>query len=130
LRREFAGLQTLLDARPQNNSELMDAAVSDLTRRVNEHLARIRAALGSVAYPFEHVKGRITIADYAQGKTYDPDPALMAASGARSHLEMLFALYHRVLGRLIAIATEVEQHLEAGATVQRDVSAQPQQSVL
>jgi Zn-dependent protease with chaperone function len=130
LRREFAGLQTLLDARPQNNSELMDAAVSDLTRRVNEHLARIRAALGSVAYPFEHVKGRITIADYAQGKTYDPDPALMAASGARSHLEMLFALYHRVLGRLIAIATEVEQHLEAGATVQRDVSTQPQQSVL
>ena len=130
LRREFARLQTLLDARAQNNSELMDAAVSDSTQRANDLLAQIRTALGSVAYPFEHLKGHITIADYAQGKTFDPDPADMAASGAQSYLELLFALYHRVLGRLIAIATQVEQHLEAGASVQRQASVQAKKSAL
>jgi hypothetical protein len=38
----------------------------------------------------------------------------LQSPASQSHLELLFALYHRVLARLIAIATQVEQHLEAG----------------
>jgi Zn-dependent protease with chaperone function len=111
LRQEFAVLQTLLDARSQNRSELVDAALSESTRRANELLAGIQAALGSAAYPFNRAHGPISLLDYARAKRYDADPARMAQLEVQSHLQMLFAFYYQVLGRLTTIAQLVETEL-------------------
>jgi hypothetical protein len=111
LRQEFAVLQTLLDARSQTRSELVDAALSGSTRRANELLAEIQTALGSAAYPFDRLHGPISLLDYARAKRYDADPARMAQLEVQSHLQMLFAFYYKVLGRLTTIAQLVEAEI-------------------
>jgi Zn-dependent protease with chaperone function len=108
LRKEFAVLQTLLGAGGQFHSEQAAGALSQSAQRCNQRLAEIQAALGSAGYPFEHPKGRISVADYARARQFDSNPSRMAQLESQSHLQMLFALYYRLLGRLAYLALQVE----------------------
>jgi len=71
----------------------------------------VQGALGAAIYPFEHVKGRLSLVDYARAKQFDANPARMAQLEAHSHLQMLFGLYYRLLGRLVEVAVQVEEKL-------------------
>jgi hypothetical protein len=110
LRKDFTVIQTLLEARSQPGSELVDAILQETVRQANERIANVHSALGAAAYPFPHPKGHVSLVDYARAKQYDADPARMTALEIQSHLQMLFAVYHRLVGRLIEIALLVEQH--------------------
>jgi hypothetical protein len=109
LRKELAVLQTLIAARGQTASDLLEAPLTESIARSDQLLSQIQTALGSAGYPFEHPKGRVTVIEYARAKQYDNDPARMVQLEVLSHLQMLFALYYRVLGRLTAIAVQVEE---------------------
>jgi len=108
LRKQFASFEILIPKRAQGQSELLESTLSQCRARSEELLKNVHNTLGSAAYPFAHPRGHITIVDYARAKQYDPDPVRMAHIEIRSHLQMLFALYHRILGRLVAIALQVE----------------------
>src|SRR6185436_9562952 len=103
LRQQFAKLQALLPYRAAGNSEFLDATIGtevDETRRL---LQEIKNTLGTTAYPFRHAKANISIIDFARTKEFAPDPVLMMFKEMESHLQMLFALYFQVLGRLATI---------------------------
>ena len=113
LRRESALLQALLAFRGQVHSEMLDSAAAAAMGRCNDLLARIQEAFGTAGYPFEHPRGPVTIVEYARAKEYDAEPLHMTFKEAESHLQLLFALYCRVLARLMAIALMVEAQLAA-----------------
>jgi hypothetical protein len=112
LRKELASLQILLRVRGQRGSELLEYTLADCTARSEQGLKEIHKAFGSTGYPFEHPKGHISIVDYARAKQYDADPVRMIQIEISSHLQTLFALYYRILGRLVSIALEVEAVLD------------------
>ena len=116
LRAELVTLQTLGDASAGPRSEFHDAILAETTTRSRELLASVQTALGATGYPFEHPKGHISIVDYARTKQFDPNPARMIQLEVQNHLQMLFALYHRVLGRLVEIALQIEDILKPRLT--------------
>jgi hypothetical protein len=109
LRQEYAKLQALLPLR-QNSSDLLDLALQNEASVARTLLAEIHQALGATAYPFSHAKGHVSLIDFARSKEYEADPLLMVSKESESHLQMLFALYFQLLGRLTEIASQVEQH--------------------
>jgi hypothetical protein len=112
LRQTFAQLQALLGARDRASSPFLQTAISELAQTTAERLSQIQATLGATAYPFDHTEGRFSLVDYARAKEYDAEPARMTWLEAQSHLRMLFAVYYRVLGRLVAIARQSEARFE------------------
>jgi hypothetical protein len=109
LRKEFAVLQTLSNA---GSPACSTTGLSESTERCARHISEIQTALGPTGLPFPHPKGRISIADYARAKKFDSDPARMAQLEAQSHLQLLFALYYQLLGRLVEIAVTVEAEID------------------
>ncbi len=112
LRTELITLQTLGNTASGPRSELHDAVLAESTKRCQELLTTVQTALGATGYPFEHPKGHVSIVDYARTKQFDPNPARMIELEVQSHLQMLFALYQRVLGRLVEIAVQIEDILK------------------
>ncbi len=116
LRKQFAKLQVLLPHRGQSSSDLLDAVLRNEAAEAGKLLDQIHQALGSTIYPFSHMKGNMSVVDYARAKEYDPDPLRMTSKETESHLQMLFALYFQTLGRLVAVAAKVESALENTAS--------------
>jgi len=112
LRKHFAKAQALLPYRTQGCSELVDAALHMQAGEMAMLLDEIHKALGRLAYPFSHVRANLSVIEYAKAKEYDPDRVRMTCKEAESHLQMLFALYFKSLGRLIAVASVVERVLD------------------
>jgi hypothetical protein len=116
LRREFSVLQTLLELRQQGGSAPdVEPTLQASAERARAGMTQIQQALGTASHPFSPDTDSLPLADYARTKEFDADPARMVAHDASSHLEMLFALYHQVLARLVAIARQVEQQLDRAA---------------
>jgi Zn-dependent protease with chaperone function len=111
LRQQFAKLQALLPHRAAGSSEFLDAAIANEAQETKRLLEQIKDALGTTAYPFRHAKANVSLMDFARTKEFTPDPVQMTFKEAESHLQMLFALYFQVLGRLATIARQVEVHL-------------------
>ena len=116
MRRECAVLQALLNVRNTSSSLPLNEALAASAERCQQHLARIHEVLGSTQYPFEEGGRHTTIVEHARAKQYDPDPASMTRKEVESHLQALVALYYRLLGRLVAIASQVEAQLETQVT--------------
>jgi Zn-dependent protease with chaperone function len=123
LRKHLAQLQSLLPHRAQSRSDFLEIVISNVVTRAQGFIKEVQTALGSVSYPFSHARGNVTLIDFARSKEYAADPALMICKEAESHLQMLFALYYQTLGRLITIATQVDQHLENNPALNRNSGA-------
>jgi hypothetical protein len=115
LRQQFAKLQALLPHRTSGVSELFDAVLQNEAAEARRLLEEVQKALGATAYPFKHVKHNISMVDFARTKEFAADPVLMALKETESHLQMLFAVYFQLLGRLTAIASQVESQLANAA---------------
>jgi len=112
LRKEFAKVQSLLPHRMPGCSEFVDVAIERQAGQMSALIEKVHNGLGAVAYPFSHIKTNISVVEYAKAKEYDPDPVRMICKETESHLQMLFALYFKSLGRLIVIASQVENALD------------------
>ncbi|HWX23046.1 MAG TPA: M48 family metallopeptidase [Candidatus Binatia bacterium] len=111
LRGEFAIQEALFGLPDGARPVPAHGVLTDSIARANGFLARIQEQLGSTGYPFEQAKGPSTLVEYARAKEYEADPVRMTHKEVASHLEMLLALYFRLLGRLVAIASQVEAQL-------------------
>ena len=120
LRRQFARLQALLPHRAQCRSDFLETVIANEAAKARTLLAEIHHTLGSTSYPFAHVRGTVTLIDFARSKEYAADPAQMICREAESHIQMLFALYFQLLGRLVMIASLVDQHLENNESLKRN----------
>jgi hypothetical protein len=120
LRKEFAVLQTLLAVRGGSaEATAAGAALATSAERARGWMAQIQQSLGAATYPFPHPRGLVGLVDYAKTRSFHADPIVMTQMEAESHLVMLFALYHRVLGRLVEIARTVEAQLDGNTTIGR-----------
>ena len=115
-RQTYAVLSALLGARGHSQAVSVEEAIAGRTRQVTEDLAKIHAAFGSAQYPFDPPEHHRTIVEYARAKQYDPDAARMACKEAESHLQGVVALYHRLLARLVEVATLVEARFKKTAS--------------
>jgi hypothetical protein len=97
----------------------LEAFTADITRTrlspfysvglVSEHLADIQARLGTVPYPFAHPRGQLTVAEYARQEQpcqHEWEAIFRAGS---AHVERLFPLHYRLLGRLLVLAQAWEK---------------------
>jgi hypothetical protein len=108
LRKQFAALQALLSFQSQPGP---GTALDSVSAHVAKLLAALQQALGPTSYPFSDVTGHVLLADYARSKDFNLNPKVRLLKDAQSHLEMLFSVYYRVLGRLVEIAEHVETRL-------------------
>jgi hypothetical protein len=109
LRKQFAALQALLSYQSEPGpGTALDSVADDVANL----LAAVQQALGPTGYPFCDVTGHVLLADYARSKDFNLNPKVRLLKDAQSHLEMLFSVYYRVLGRLVEIAEYVESQLD------------------
>ncbi|HKX63162.1 MAG TPA: M48 family metalloprotease [Verrucomicrobiae bacterium] len=73
----------------------------------------IQGRLKPLAYPFPHAKGPLTVADYARPEGAATSRWEQAFSETNSHIEKLFALNFRLIGRILALADAAEKKLNA-----------------
>ena len=64
--------------------------------------------LQRVPYPFEHARGKISIADYARVEETFSNEIERAFRESRIHCDRIHSLYFRIIGRLVLIAQYVE----------------------
>lgn len=106
-----------LAALARNRSNHADPAdVDDEARKLasdlRDGIIGLRERLGSFTYPFADPRGQLTIADYlgaAQSTAHDWQGSL--ESGA-AHVNRLFDLHHRLIGRALALADPAEKALD------------------
>ena len=113
LQDESCVLAGLLQARDEIHSELADAGLANSIETCRGHLTRLRAIMGSTAYPFPHAKGRISMGEYMEAKEYNPDPARMLQLEVQSHLRRGKLVYTLILSRLASVAEQLEQAIHA-----------------
>src|SRR6266540_978341 len=120
LRKEFGVLQALLAIRDGfADPTAAGAALAASGERARGWIAQIQQSLGAASYPFPHPRGLVSLVDYSKTRNFHADPIVMTQMETESHLVMLFALYHRVLARLVEIARLIEDQLDCGATIVR-----------
>ena len=94
-------------SKPEN----VDAQMARLADELKKNLADIQASLGELAYPFPHPRGQLTVVEYARFEKPGKGQWEAVYQESNSHLERLFALHYRLLGRLLAIASRIENEL-------------------
>ena len=112
LRNEQAALGVLLgnlEGNEENQSLVasIQAKMESLHRRVQG----IRDALSSATYPFDHAKGKISIAEYLVPEMPFADDLGAIFGAGEAILETLPTLYARMVGRLAVTAEQVEESL-------------------
>jgi Zn-dependent protease with chaperone function len=80
---------------------------SDLRRGI----IRIKERLGSLTYPFVHPRGHLMIAEYLQAGLAQHEWQRSYESGT-AHVNRLFNLHYRLVGRILALADLAEKALD------------------
>jgi Zn-dependent protease with chaperone function len=78
------------------------------TKDVYQRLVRLRESLATVIYPFDHAKGRLTMAEYALEEMPDPENPFHIFEASHQFASAMSAFYPRLAGRLAAMAEKVE----------------------
>jgi Zn-dependent protease with chaperone function len=95
-----------------SNPEEVDTQMSRLATELRKLVADVQAPLSSLSYPFPHPRGQMTVAEYARYERACQNEWEAVYQESNSHLERLFALHYRLLGRLLAIVDIAEKDLE------------------
>jgi Zn-dependent protease with chaperone function len=90
-----------------DQSDLIDV-VRDLMRKVQPAAATVRKALAHTAYPYDHAKGPMSLAQYLMADAPIADDLGSIYNTLGQALELAPALYVRLLGQLVSVATAVE----------------------
>ena len=94
------------------NPTPVDQVVSQLVAELQNLIGGIQERLKQFTYPFPHARGRLTVAEYAcSEKPAENDWQRVYLDGA-AHVERLFALHYRLVGRILAHANAAEQGLD------------------
>ncbi|MHB8902577.1 MAG: M48 family metallopeptidase [Thermoguttaceae bacterium] len=92
------------------DKHLINEIVSE-TKDVYQRLVRLRQSLATMVYPFDHAKGRITMADYALPQMPDHENPIEIYDATRQFGSAMTAFYPRLAGRLAMMAEKVESLL-------------------
>jgi hypothetical protein len=93
-----------------SNVAQVDETAAVLAGELRLIIARIQDRLKQFPYPFPHARGPLSVADYARYEQ-PPENEWDVYLDANAHVERLFSLNYRLLGRVLAFAHAVETRL-------------------
>jgi hypothetical protein len=86
--------------------------MSRLASELRKFIATVDAPLGSLAYPFPHPRGQLTILEYARCEQAGSNEWETVYRESESRLNRLFGLHYRLVGRFLVLAGSAEKDLE------------------
>lgn len=112
----------------QNRGNHSDPAQVDKTARVlvgelNDAVEGLQKRLNEYAYPFPHARGRLTVAQFARAEAPDSNEFQSAYADASTHLDRLFTLHYRLLGKVLARARSAEKNMLDGMAESQSAAA-------
>jgi len=109
LRRQTSALELLLvNAENAPNSLLWNDAAKKLSESIDHDTAIVIAAFAGHEYPFAHARGKVLLADFLC-EWQEPSEKLGIIFGrGRTVFHRCLTLHYRVLGRLAALAQQVD----------------------
>ncbi|HLF93911.1 MAG TPA: hypothetical protein VJB14_10645, partial [Planctomycetota bacterium] len=104
---EAAGM-LLGNIQGNEENEALIGQIRAASMRWEKMLGKVRPALAAAAYPFDHAKGPLTLADFMLARVPSADD-IGATIGAVQELgDKYYDAYTRVMGRLVRRAEEIE----------------------
>jgi hypothetical protein len=102
----------------QNRGNHSDPATVDGTARaivdeLGKTIAGMDERLNSYDYPFAHARSPLSIAKFAESETPSQNDFQRVFENTNTHLDRLFTLHYKVLGKLLSKAHEAEKLMEA-----------------
>lgn len=91
----------------QENYHIVNRTVTSAFTRQNQIIAK----LSSADYPFDHTKGRLTLAQYALSAPASGSEFHAVFAAYQELSEKLYSFYFRAMGRLAVMAEQVESAL-------------------
>lgn len=89
----------------------VDKEVSELAVELQNQTRGIQERLGQFAYPFPHARGRLTVSGYARSEKPAENDWQRAYLDGIAHVDRLFALNYRLIGRILGLADTAEKTL-------------------
>jgi Zn-dependent protease with chaperone function len=86
----------------------VDQKISELAAEFESAVRGIQERLKDFAYPFPHARGQLTVAEYARAETQHEHKWVRAYQEANAHVDRLFALHYRLIGRVLVRAEAAE----------------------
>ena len=90
----------------------VDKVASELAAEVKSLISGIQERLQEFTYPFPHARGRLTVAEYARFEKPAEFELQRVFQDGNTHVERLFALHYRLMGRVLAHAAAAEASLD------------------
>jgi len=90
----------------------VDKIVSALAAELQSWISGIQERLKPFAYPFPHARGQLTVAEYARSEKPAEFELQRVYQDGQSHVDRLFALHYRLIGRILVHADAAETSLE------------------
>lgn len=105
---------TVLAQNRDNHSDpsQVDNQVLALVTDLQAHVTGIQERLTGFTYPFAHARGQLTVAEYLQADQPAEHEWQRAYEAGTAHVDRLFALNYRLVGRVLALAESAEKALE------------------
>ena len=95
-----------------SNPSEVDEVASKLAAELKSLTGGIQERLKPFPYPFPHARGRLTVAEYARSEKPAEFELQRVYQDGQSHVDRLFALHYRLIGRILAHADAAEASLE------------------
>jgi hypothetical protein len=118
---ELRALCDMLEAmlayhRNQPAADNAAAALENLCLEIQERVNLIQELTAQIRYPFDHETEHVMIGDFLRNKDYHANPCELALREGKSHVEKIFNIYHRLLGTVVVICANAENHLVRSAS--------------
>jgi hypothetical protein len=89
----------------------VDKKISAIISELETLTGEIQRQLQEFSYPFAHTRGQLTVAEYARNEKLPAEKWDWAYTNADTHLDRLFALHYRLVGKVLAHADVAEKAL-------------------
>ena len=99
-----------------SNPADVDKVAEEITAELQRLTGGIQERLQHFTYPFSHARGQLSVAEYARSEKPAENDWHRTFLESDAHLDRLFALNYRLIGRLLAHAEAAEKTLEQEAS--------------
>jgi Zn-dependent protease with chaperone function len=90
----------------------VDKVISTLAAEIQTQIGGIQGRLEKFPYPFPHARGQLTMAEYAHSEKPAGSEGERVYLESEAHVNRLFDLHFRLLGKLLAHVAVAEETLE------------------
>lgn len=95
------------------NAAKIEQAILSVANGARANLSEVHARLAELPYPFPHVRPNLSVMEYVQFEIPNGTAIDALDLQCRVHVDQLFALNKRIMGRLAMIAEKIERQVIA-----------------